>query len=340
MVDFKGIFGMSKNSSSDLTIKDKIFAHIEIWRPYTVIWCGLVSLAGACLANRAFPPLTTSILVTIIPIMGWIAGLYLIDFIDRKLDIIQKPHRPIPSGRIKREEALIFGAVFVIIGFLLTFLLNPINLFLIFIVAILVFSYAKFTKSRGIIGNINRGLVTVSAYFFGVFSINLSIQSISSYIWFFSLLFLIHDTNSNMVGAIRDIEGDKKGGYITLPVKLGIKKTGYISLLMTVIWFSLVLFFTLYYEFLKNEFYLVLIIDLLILISFYVYLFNSMKKYSRKKALNYHKFFVIERIVMASAIIFGIADLYISLIIFLIAIIITSTFQYALRDRYEFREIK
>jgi len=330
---------MSKNSHPEYTIKDKLFAHIEIWRPYTVIWCGLVSLAGACLANGDFPLLTTAILVTIIPMMGWIAGLYLIDFIDRKLDIIQKPHRPIPSGRIKREEAFIFGAFFVIIGFLLTFLLNPINLFLIFIVAVLVFSYAKFTKSRGIIGNLNRGLVTVSAYFFGVFSINLPIPSMTIYIWFFSLVFLIHDTNSNIVGAIRDIEGDKKGGYITIPVKLGIKKTAYVSLLMTIIWFSLVMIFALNSKLLKNEFYLVLIIDLLILISFYLYLFKSMKKYSRKKALNFHKFFVIERIVLASTFIFGIVNLYIALIIFLIAITITSISQYALRDRYEFRKI-
>ncbi len=330
---------MAEQMTSNLTLKNKFFAHLEIWRPYTVIWCGLVSLAGACLTNGAFPSLITAILVTIIPMMGWIAGLYLIDFIDRKLDIIQKPHRPIPSGRIKREEAFIIGAVFVIIGFLLTFLLTPINLFLILIVAALVLSYAKYTKSRGIIGNLNRGLVTVVAYFFGVFSMNLPIQSIPIYIWFFSLVFLIHDTNSNMVGAIRDIEGDKKGGYITLPVKIGIKKTGYISFLMTIIWFSLVLFFASYYEFLKNEFYLVLVIDLLILISFYVYLFNSMKEFSRKKALNYHKFLVIERIVLASAFIFGITDLYIALIIFLIAIVITSVSQKALRDRYEFREI-
>lgn len=330
---------MSDNSYSNFTLKDKIFAHIEIWRPYTVIWCGLVSLAGACLTNGALPSLTTAILVTIIPMMGWIAGLYLIDFIDRKLDVIQKPHRPIPSGRIKREEAFIFGAIFVIIGFLLTFLLNQLNLFLILVVAALVFSYAKFTKSRGIIGNFNRGLVTVSAYFFGVFSINLPIQSITVYIWFFSLVFLIHDTNSNMVGAIRDIEGDKKGGCLTLPVKLGIKKTAYVSLLMTIIWFLLLLILALNSNLLKIEFYLFLVIDLLILILFYVYLFKSMKNYSRKKALNFHKFFVIERIVLASAFIFGIVDLYIALIIFLTAIVITSISQFTLRDRYEFREI-
>lgn len=323
----------------NFTIKDKVFAHMETWRPYTVIWCGLVSLAGSCIAYRGFPPVQTAILVTIIPMMGWIAGLYLIDFIDRKLDVIQKPHRPIPSGRIKREEAFLFGAIFVIIGFLLTLTLNLINVFLIFIVAALVFSYAKFTKSRGILGNFNRGAVTVVAYFFGVFSINIPIQSIPIYVWLFSLVFFIHDTNSNMIGAIRDIEGDKKGGYITLPVKYGVKKAAYVSLLMTIVWFSFILFFAFNYNFLKNEFYMILVIDLLILISFYIYLFRSTKDFSRKKALNYHKFFVIERIVLASALIFGTAGPYIALLIFLVALLITSVSQHVLRNRYEFKEI-
>ena len=74
---------MTEQMTSNFTLKNKFFAHLEIWRPYTVIWCGLVSLAGACLTNGAFPSFRTAILVTIIPMMGWIAGLYLIDYIDR-----------------------------------------------------------------------------------------------------------------------------------------------------------------------------------------------------------------------------------------------------------------
>ena len=80
-----------------IKIKDKLLAHIETWRLYTVIWCGLVSLAGSCIAYQDLPPLKNAILVLFIPMMGWIAGLYLADFLDRKLDTIEKPHRPIPS---------------------------------------------------------------------------------------------------------------------------------------------------------------------------------------------------------------------------------------------------
>lgn len=328
------------NSNQRFNLKDRLFAHIETWRLYTVIWCGLVSLTGSCIVYGDLPPIKIAVLSLFIPMMGWIAGLYLSDFLDRKLDTIQKPHRPIPSGRIKPIEALAFGALFALTGFFLSFLLSAYNIILVFFVAALVFAYAKLSKSRGLTGNLNRGIVTVIAYFFGVFSINKPIELIPIYIWLLSIVFLLHDTNSNLVGAIRDIEGDKKGGYETIPVKYGIKNSIIISLLLTIIWFSLALFIPYYYKFLKIEFYFIMILDLFILISLYLYLIKAMNNYSREKALKFHEFFVLERIILASAFIFGVIDLYMAALIFLIAILITSISQYMLRKRYEFMEKK
>ena len=331
---------MKEGSSLKFTFKDRLFAHLETWRLYTVVWCGLVSLAGSCIAYGSFPPLKISVLALLIPMMGWTAALYLSDFLDKKLDAIQKPHRPIPSGRIKPYEALAIGAIFAITGFFLCFLLTFKNVILVFVVAGLVFSYTKISKSRGLMGNLNRGIVTVAAYFFGVFSIDQSLQSIPLYIWILALVFLFHDTNSNLVGAIRDMEGDKKGGYQTIPVKLGIKVSIFISLVLTITWLFLALFLPFFYKFLKTEFYLIMIIDIVILISFYIYLFKAIKNYSREKALKFHEFFVIERITLASAFIFGVAEVYIATIIYICAIFITGLSQYLLRKRYEFVEKK
>lgn len=322
-----------------ITIKDKLFAHLETWRLYTVVWCGLVSLAGSCMAFGALPPLRVALLALFIPMMGWTAGLYLADFLDRKLDAIQKPHRPIPSGRIKPMEALAIGAIFAITGFILSFLLSWNNIILVFVVAFLVLTYARISKSRGIMGNLNRGIITVAAYFFGVLSINQPIPSIPPYIWLLAIVFLFHDTNSNLVGAIRDMEGDKKGGYNTIPVKYGLKKSIIISLILTLIWLSLTLYLPYRYNFLKTEFYLVMILDVSILIALYIYLFRSLINYSREKALRFHEFFVIERITLASAFIVGIVNIYIAASIYLIALFVTSVSQYLLRKRYEFKEI-
>lgn len=328
------------NKKSKVSIKDKLFAHLETWRLYTVIWCGLVSLAGACIAFNGFPKLKIAVLALFIPMMGWTAGLYLADFLDRKLDAIEKPHRPIPSGRIKPKEALLIGAIFAATGLILSFFLGINNIILVFVVALLVLGYAKISKSLGIMGNLNRGIVTVAAYLFGVFSIGQSIQDVQIYMWLLAIVFLFHDTNSNLVGAIRDMEGDKAGGYKTIPVKYGIKKSIAISLFLTSIWLSLALYLPYRYSFLKIEFYYIMIVDILILIAMYIYLFNSIKNYSRKKALKFHEFFVIERITLASAFIFGVINIYIAAAIFLVALTVTATAQILLRKRYEFKETK
>lgn len=269
--------------------------------------------------------------------MGWIAGLYLSDYLDRKLDSIQKPHRPIPSGRIKPKEAIIVGACFAFAGFFLTFLLSFYNVVLVFVVALLVFLYTNVSKSHGLSGNVNRGLVTMAAYFFGIFATGASLSSLPPYVWLLSVVFLLHDTNSNLVGAIRDIEGDKKGGYQTIPVKYGVKISIYFSLLLTAIWLPLSLILPLYYHFLAIQFYLIIIIDAAILLVMYLYLFRSLSSYSREKGLRFHEFFVIERITLASAFIFGIASIPIAILVYLVALVITSGSQYLLRKRYEFQ---
>ncbi|HVQ01481.1 MAG TPA: UbiA family prenyltransferase, partial [Candidatus Thermoplasmatota archaeon] len=163
-------------------------------------------------------------------------------------------------------------------------------------------------------------------------------SSFPPYIWLLALVFLLHDTNSNLVGAIRDIEGDKQGGYRTIPVAYGIRFSVYLSVILTVIWLPLTLFLPWYYHFLSVEFYFIMIIDITILLFLYLYLVRSLSSYSREKGLRFHEFFVIERITLASAFVFGIAPLPIAVVIYVVALLVTSGSQYLLRKRYEFQE--
>ena len=329
-----------KKSKLNFSIKDKFFAHLETWRLYTVMWCGLVSFVGSCIAFKGLPPIKIAFLTLLIPMMGWIAGLYLSDYLDRNLDSLQKPHRPIPSGRIKPNEALFMGAIFAIAGLFLSISLTTKHLFIIIIVALLVFTYAGITKSLGILGNLNRGLIIVTAYFFGVFSLNQSIHFIPLYIWLLSFVFFIHDTNSNIIGALRDIEGDKKGGFYTVPVKYGVRNSIFISSLLTFIWFPLAIIIPFHFKFLKTEFFIMIIFDFIIIILIYRYLFSSVINFTREKALKFHIYFVIERITLASAFIFGIVSIFIATIILLFSLILTIISQNLLRRRYEFAEVR
>jgi hypothetical protein len=80
-----------------------------------------------------------------------------------------------------------------------------------------------------------------------------------------------------------------------------------------------------------------MIIDIIIILLLYIYLFRSIRSYSREKGLNFHEFFVIERIVLASAFLFGIIELYIASIVLFFSLLITIISQILLRKRYEFK---
>jgi geranylgeranylglycerol-phosphate geranylgeranyltransferase len=279
-----------------------------------------------------------SLLIFFIPMMGWIAGLYLADYSDRELDMIQKPHRPIPSGRISPKEALVVGAIFAAVGLLLTLLLNVMNVVLVFVASALVFSYAKLTKAHGILGNFNRGALTVTTFLFGMVSIGTPLSSIPLYIWVISLVFFFHDTNSNIIGAIRDVQGDKTGGYKTTPVQYGIKNALLISLLLSVLYLLLTVGITRAFNVLQNQFFFFAFFTLgvIVLSIMYIILFSSRETITRKQALFAHELFVAERIIFASAFIVGIASSpVIALVLFVGSLVLTILSQHLLRERYE-----
>ena len=332
---------MTTPSSPRMNIKTKIFAHVETMRPYTIFWCGLVSLIGACLVFHDLPPFRTSLFAFLIPVLGWIAGLYLADYHDRALDVIQKPHRPIPSGRLSPNEALTVGAIFALTGLVLSFFLTLNNVLLVFLVAILVFLYVKISKARGILGNFNRGVVIITAYLFGVFSIPVPLSSIPVYVWLFILVFVIHDTSSNIIGTIRDIEGDRQGRYLTLPVKYGVKTSLFISLVLSVLCSTLIIGIVLWYHFFLYPFYFAaaFIVAIVILCVMYGMMFTSLQTMDRRRALRAHELFVAERVILASAFLIGIIqNRAISFIVFLLSLGITLVAQYLIRGRYEFKE--
>lgn len=318
-------------------MKTKLFAHFETMRPYTLFWCGLVSLLGACLMYGDIPPLRDSLLVFFIPILGWIAGLYLADYYDRTLDAIQKPHRPLPSGRIAPREALCVGALYAILGVGLTFFLPLITLVLIFLAGLLVFCYAKFTKARGLLGNVNRGAMTAVTYLFGVLSMS-SFSAVPIELLFLSLVFFLHDTNSNIIGAIRDRHGDKTGGYTTTPVRYGIQRTLGISVSLSLLYLLSTLAIIYFFNLLSYLVYflLLLFIGVLILCFMYVILFTAGSVITQKQSLHAHELFVAERIIFASAFIVGTARLpLLSFSICTVCLVITLLSQHILRERYE-----
>jgi 4-hydroxybenzoate polyprenyltransferase/geranylgeranylglycerol-phosphate geranylgeranyltransferase len=216
-------------------LTDRLTAHVEMWRLDLFSYTGLVSVAGALLASGD-RPLWRLAATWLAPSLGWVAAMYGGDYFDRDLDTVTKPQRPVPSGRVKPAEALTGMIVCLILGMVIAVLLNPLNFFVVIAALALGVSYNKYLKAQGIWGNIVRGGVTAMAFIHGTLATSPSLQPKLLPI---ALIFWLHDSGSNVVGAICDREGDRKGGCRTFPVRYGDTAALWLMLVFDVGWLAL-----------------------------------------------------------------------------------------------------
>jgi len=191
---------------------------VQTWRPYTTCYPLLLGLAGAVWAGGSGAG--TLLVAAGAPALGWLSGHYLGDWMDRGLDAIGKPQRPIPSGRLSSDAALTSGIVCAAASAVLAVGANwrILPLFLLAMAGIV--GYSRVFKKRGLSGNVARGVLTALAIVIGAM--------VARPLPPWSLLpvaagFLLHDTSTNLVGTVRDVDGDRAGGYRSVPVRRGVR---------------------------------------------------------------------------------------------------------------------
>lgn len=213
-----------------MTVRSSLLAHVQTWRPYTVWYAGLLGLAGAGLVHTGYdwPRLA---LAWTVPTLGWVAGHYLGDYFDRELDAIGKPQRPIPSGRLPARTALGCGVAGLVAVAVLS-VAGGLGTALVAVLAVTgIVAYGRALKARGLSGNLTRGAIGGLTIVFGA-------AATAPHSWTHSvpvvLAFVVavwaHDTSSNLVGTLRDMHGDRLGGYRTVPIRRGARAAGLVAL--------------------------------------------------------------------------------------------------------------
>ncbi|GGS59943.1 MULTISPECIES: UbiA family prenyltransferase [Actinokineospora] len=199
------------------TIRVRFLAHLEACRPDTVFYAGTVGLSGAVLTDPDAPG-RLLFLAWLVPTLAWIASLYGGDYFDRDLDALTKPHRPVPSGRIAAATARNTMIALIGTGAVIAVLVNPLTALLALPATVFGIAYARWLKGRGLWGNASRGLPTALTVLFG----SMMVQPLpAAGLVPLALMFWLHDSGSNLLGALCDRDGDRLGGYLTYPVRRG-----------------------------------------------------------------------------------------------------------------------
>ncbi|WP_406640227.1 UbiA family prenyltransferase [Amycolatopsis sp. WGS_07] len=203
------------------SLKVRLLAHVEACRPDTVFYAGAIGLSGAILTrpDASFAGLFPAWFV---PTLAWIASLYGGDYFDRDLDGLTKPHRPIPSGRIQPLTARNTMVFLIGAAALFAVLVNPLTVLLSIPAAVFGIAYARCLKGKGLWGNASRGLPSALTVLYG----SMTVQPLPvPQLVVLSLMFWVHDSGSNLLGALCDRDGDRRGGYLTYPVQRGDEAT-------------------------------------------------------------------------------------------------------------------
>ncbi len=215
--------------------RDNMNPYIEIIRPGNAIMSAIVIILVAIIDRSFNLPIFLAMLAVFFETA---AGNVINDYFDYHIDLINKPERPIPSGRISLKNGKNYGYLLFILGticgFLISYLTNNWIPFLIVLLAdVVLYLYAYKLKSTPLIGNLAVGFMTGFGFVFGGFTLNHeSIIITSIFLGFFAF---VMTTARELVKDIEDMEGDKLEGAKTLPILYGEKITSILAFILIII---------------------------------------------------------------------------------------------------------
>ncbi|MGX1639195.1 UbiA-like protein EboC [Sphingobacterium sp. NPDC055431] len=134
---------------------------IQIIRPSNVLTAISDVLAGVALAclflQQDLPQVNPLIWITISSMCLYTGGIVFNDVFDAALDKVERPERPIPSGRIKKSAASILGTLAFAIGCFLAFQVNMAAFYISLAIVLMCLLYNGQAKHHFLAGPIVMG---------------------------------------------------------------------------------------------------------------------------------------------------------------------------------------
>ena len=195
---------------------DPALAYLELARPlngmiaFISAWLGGIFASSGSTANLLDIRL---LLVSIASLLLLSAGNAVNDYCDYNIDRVNRPQRPLPSGRIQRRHALIFATVLIILGIYLGTRINKNATGIAVLVSAALVSYAFWLKRTVFVGNLVVAGLTGLTFISG----GVAIDSVQGTLVpaIFAFLFT---AAREIIKDLEDIEGDRKNKIRTLAI--------------------------------------------------------------------------------------------------------------------------
>ena len=217
----------------------KVRAYVDLARPFTLVAPALGFVSGALTAIGAAPrdPLSVGILVP--PLVGSaMAALLnagnnaLNQIYDLEIDRVNKPTRPLPSGRLSIAYVWLFTIVTYVLALVLAWLVAPGGrhecfwLVAIAVVCTYLYSVPPFrTKRLGIWANVTIAIPRGTLLKVAGWSSAKTIMGLEP--WYIGAIFGLFLLGATTTKDFADMEGDRRGGCRTLPIQFGVRRAAW-----------------------------------------------------------------------------------------------------------------
>jgi len=189
---------------------------ILITRPHNVAIAAVAVTAGALTGSATILHPSQIFWAAVAAALITAGGNTLNDVADLAVDAVNKPNRPLPSGRLDPKAALVLAIVLFAAGLAATLPLPPAcRLIAAASVGLIVF-YDLWASGSTLIGNLVVSLLTGTAFLFGSLAAGTGAWGLIPGVFAF-----FFDLGREVVKDLEDCEADRTGGLTTLPITAG-----------------------------------------------------------------------------------------------------------------------
>ncbi|WP_031529328.1 UbiA-like protein EboC [Dyadobacter crusticola] len=149
--------------------------YLQLTRPANLVTAIADILAGLAIAQFTFSDFSPALLVaSTLGLYG--GGVVMNDVFDAKLDSIERPERPIPSGKVPLVSATFLGISLLVFGMLFAALFSGLSGLIAVVIAMLTVLYNRFAKHHAFMGPLTMGMCRGANLILGMSVIPASFQ--------------------------------------------------------------------------------------------------------------------------------------------------------------------
>lgn len=210
-------------------MKYEIQPYVKISRPANLLLVCMVVLITASFFVP-FPNLWRVLLSMMTVVFITSAGNTLNDMCDIEIDRINKPDRPLPSGKLSEDNARAFMIVMFVLGNLSSMVLGFWSVFISLIIATpLLVWYAYRLRHIALVGNIVVAFLSAMTFIYAA-----QVYGDISLGYIPAVFTFIISVAREVIKDLEDLEGDSAHNSKTLPVIIGETPTRIIAALITI----------------------------------------------------------------------------------------------------------